>query len=60
MRGRWSRSVNRVVRSTSVPMAEQIPLPVPRHRPAVTSAGRWLIRSSDVTKGLPRPRVRAR
>src|SRR3954470_10390841 len=51
MRGRWSRIVNRVVRSTRVPMAE---LPNP------ASAGRWLIRISGAMQDLPRPRLRAR
>ena len=66
MRGRCSSIVNRVVRSTSVPIAE---LPSPRMRSpsqcpgtarSAASAGRWLIRTSGVTNCLPRPRVLAR
>src|SRR6266478_9636586 len=64
MRGRWSRSVNRVVRSTSVPIAElpsptmRSPSQCPGTARSVASAGRWLIRSSGVTKGFPRARPR--
>lgn len=66
MRGRCSSIVNRVVRSTRVPVAK---LPSPRMRSpsqcpgtarSVASAGRWLIIISGEIKVLPRPRVRAR
>src|SRR3954462_15411087 len=62
MGGRWSSMVNRVVRSTKVPIAE---LPNPTMRspsqwpgPArsAASAGRWLIRISGAMPDLPRPR----
>src|SRR3954449_2552453 len=64
-RGRCSSIVNRVVRSTRVPIAE---LPSPRIRSpsqwpgtarSATSDGRALIMTSGVTNFLPRPRVRA-
>src|ERR1019366_1553701 len=64
--GRCSSIVKRVLRSTSVPIAE---LPRPRIRSpsqcpgtarSCASAGRSLIRISSVTKLLPRPRVRSR
>ena len=64
MGGRWSSIVKRVVRSTSVPIAE---LPSPRIRSpsqwpgtarSAASAGRSLIITSGVTKDLPRPRRR--
>src|SRR3982751_1502753 len=57
MRGRWSSIVNRVVRSTSVPMAK---LPNPTMRSpsqwpgtarSAASAGRWLIRISGAMQG---------
>ena len=66
MGGRWSSIVNRVVRSTSVPMAE---LPSPGMRSpsrwpgtarATASAGRSLRRTAEVTNDLPRRRLRAR
>ena len=66
MRGRCSRIVNRVVRSTSVPMAE---LPKPKMRSpsqwpgtarSAASAGRWLSMTSGPTKALPSLRLRAR
>src|SRR3954454_539327 len=66
MGGRWSRIVNRVVRSTRVPIAE---LPSPTMRSpsqwpgtarSAASAGRWLIRISGARQDLPRPRLRAR
>src|SRR5829696_2873060 len=65
MRGRCNSMVNRVVRSTSVPMAE---LPRPRMRSpsqcpgtarSATSTGRWLIMISEDPKFLPLRRVRA-
>jgi hypothetical protein len=65
MRGRCSSIVNRVVRSTRVPIAE---LPSPRMRSpsqlpgtarSVASAGRWAIMISGEMKVLPRLRVRA-
>ena len=66
MRGRWSRIVKRVVRSTRVPMAE-LPNPTmrsPSQWPGTArssaSAGRWLIRISGAMPDLPRPRLRAR
>ena len=58
--------MNRVVRSTRVPMAE---LPSPKMRSpsqwpgtarSAASAGRWLIRISGAMPDLPRPRLRAR
>src|SRR5215217_1914502 len=61
MGGRWSRIVNRVVRSTRVPIAE---LPNPKMRSpsqwpgtarSAASAGRWLIRISGARQDLPRP-----
>ncbi len=58
--------VNRVVRSTRVPMAERLrprmrsPSQWPGTARSSTSAGRSLIRTSGVTNDLPRPRVRAR
>ena len=64
-RGRCSSIVKRVVRSTSVPIAE---LPRPRMRSpsqcpgtarSAASAGRWLIMISGETKPLPRLRTRA-
>ena len=65
-RGRWSNIVNRVVRSTNVPIAE-LPSPMirsPSQCPGTarssTSAGRALIRMSGPTNALPRPRRRAR
>src|SRR4051794_8943988 len=66
MGGRWSSIVNRVVRSTRVPIAEP---PEPRMRSpsqwpgtarSAASAGRSLIKISGPTKPLLRPRVRAR
>ena len=64
-RGRCSSIVNRVVRSTRVPIAE---LPSPRMRSpsqcpgtarSAASAGRWAIMISGEIKLLPRLRVRA-
>src|SRR4051812_41059189 len=58
MGGRWSRIVNRVVRSTRVPITE---LPNPKMRSpsqwpgtarSAASAGRWLIRISGGEAGL--------
>ena len=64
-RGRWSNIVNRVVRSTNVPIAE-LPSPMmrsPSQCPGTarssTSGGRFLIRISGPTNALPRPRRRA-
>src|SRR3954468_5752113 len=58
--------VNRVVRSTSVPIAE-LPTPTlrsPSQWPGTArssaSAGRWLIRILGAMQALPRPRLRAR
>ena len=65
MRGRWSSIVNRVVRSTNVPIAE-LPSPMmrsPSQCPGTArssaSAGRALIMMSEPTNSLPRPRRRA-
>ena len=65
MRGRWSSIVNRVVRSTNVPIAE-LPSPMirsPSQCPGTArssaSAGRSLIMMSEPTNSLPRPRRRA-
>ena len=66
MRGRCSSIVNRVVRSTSVPIAElsspriRSPSQWPGTARSSASAGRSLIMTSGVTNFLPRPCVRAR
>ena len=66
MRGRCNRIVNRVMRSTRVPIAE---LPSPRIRSpsqspgtarSANSAGRSLIMISGATKDSPFPWTRAR
>src|SRR3954469_12183672 len=66
MRGKWSNIVNRVVRSTRVPIAE-LPNPMmrspsqwPGTARSAASAGRWLIMISGATWDLPRPRLRGR
>lgn len=66
IRGKCNSSVNRVVRSTSVPMAElsnptiKSPSQWPGTARSSTSAGRALINSSGGTKRLPVLRVLAR
>ena len=66
MRGRCSSIVKRVVRSTSVPIAElsrpriRSPSQWPGTARSAASAGRSLIMISGVTNFLPRPWVRAR
>lgn len=63
--GRWIKSVNRVVRSTSVPIAElsrpiiRSPSQCPGTARSSTSAGRSLIMISGRTNSLPRFRRRA-
>ena len=58
--------VNRVVRSTRVPIAElfkptmRSPSQCPGTARSAASAGRSLIMTSGLTNFLPRPRVRAR
>ena len=58
--------MNRVVRSTSVPIAEprspriKSPSQCPGTARSAASAGRSLMRTSGVTNDLPLPRVRAR
>ena len=65
MRGRWSSIVNRVVRSTNVPIAERprpmmrSPSQCPGTARSSASAGRALIMMSGPTNSLPRPRRRA-
>ena len=66
MGGRCSSMVNRVVRSTRVPIAElfspmiRSPSQCPGTARSAASAGRSLIMISAVMNFLPRPRVRAR
>jgi len=66
MGGRCSSIVNRVVRSTRVPMAElwtpriRSPSQCPGTARSSASAGRSLIITSGLMKALPRPRARAR
>ena len=66
MGGRCSSIVNRVVRSTRVPMAElwtpriRSPSQCPGTARSSASAGRLLIITSGLMKALPRPRARAR
>jgi len=66
IRGKCSSIVNRVVRSTSVPIAElsnprmRSPSQWPGTTRSATSAGRSLIMISGTMNDLPRPRVRAR
>ena len=66
IRGKCSSMVNRVVRSTGVPIAElssprmRSPSQWPGTARSATSAGRSLIMISGTMKDLPRPRLRAR
>jgi hypothetical protein len=65
MRGKCSSTVNRVVRSTSVPIAElsgpriRSPSQWPGTARSSASAGRSLIMISGLTNFFPGPRVRA-